>query len=89
MPGCGSATTATSGSGRRSTDDTPLTGYDVMMAETDPALVHFELDLYWAWFAHRDPVPILAAFGDRIRQFHVKDMQYVDHKPTFTDPARG
>ncbi|OJU12308.1 MAG: hypothetical protein BGN86_11650, partial [Caulobacterales bacterium 68-7] len=34
-------------------DDTPLTGYDILLAETDPALVHFELDLYWAWYAHR------------------------------------
>lgn len=71
------------------TDDTPLTGYDIMLAETDPRLVHFELDLYWAWYAHRDPVPIIAAFGDRIRQFHVKDMKYVDHAPTFTDPGTG
>ena len=71
------------------TDDTPLTGYDVMLAETDPRLVHFELDLYWAWYAHRDPVQIIAAVGDRVRQFHVKDMQYVNHAPTFTDPGTG
>ena len=37
-------------------DDKPLVGYDILIAETDPRLVHFELDLYWAWFAHRDPV---------------------------------
>jgi sugar phosphate isomerase/epimerase len=51
--------------------------------------VHFELDLYWAWFAHRDPVGLLAQIGDRIRQFHVKDMKYVNHAPTFTDPGTG
>lgn len=71
------------------TDDTPLTGYDIMLAETDPRLVHFEIDLYWAWFAHRDPVPIIAAFGDRIRQFHVKDMRYVNHAPTWADDGTG
>jgi sugar phosphate isomerase/epimerase len=70
-------------------DDTPLTGFDVLIAETDPRLVHFEVDLYWAWFAHRDPVQLLAHVGDRIRQFHVKDMKFVDHKPTFTDPGTG
>jgi sugar phosphate isomerase/epimerase len=70
-------------------DDTPLTGFDILIAETDPRLVHFELDLYWAWFAHRDPVGLLAQIGDRIRQFHVKDMKYVNHAPTFTDPGTG
>ena len=52
------------------TDHTPLTGYDMMLTETDPRLVHFGLDLYWAWYAHRDPVQIVAAVGDRVRQFH-------------------
>jgi sugar phosphate isomerase/epimerase len=70
-------------------DDTPLTGYDILVAETDPRLVHFEVDLYWAWFAHRDPVGLLAQLGDRIRQFHVKDMKYVNHAATFTDPGTG
>ena len=70
-------------------DDTPLVGYDILIADTDPRLVHFELDLYWAWFAHRDPVQLLAHVGDRIRQFHVKDMRFVNHAPTFTDPGTG
>jgi len=70
-------------------DDTPRVGYDILLAETDPRLVHFEVDLYWAWFAHRDPVQLLAYAGDRIRQFHVKDMRYVDHKATFADPGTG
>ena len=70
-------------------DDTPLVGYDILIAETDPRLVHFELDLYWAWFAHRDPVHLLAHVGDRIRQFHVKDMRFVNHAPTFADPGTG
>jgi sugar phosphate isomerase/epimerase len=70
-------------------DDTPLVGYDILIAETDPRLVHFEVDLYWAWFAHRDPVQLLAYVGDRILQFHVKDMRFVNHAPTFTDPGTG
>ena len=51
--------------------------------------MHFEVDLYWAWFAHRDPVGLLAQVGDRIRQFHVKDMSFVNHVPTFADPGTG
>src|SRR4029079_3050259 len=58
-------------------------------AETDPDLVHFEVDLYWTWYAHRDPVQLLGAFGDRIRQFHVKDMRYVDHLPSWADVGTG
>ena len=70
-------------------DDTPLTGFDILIAETDPRLVHFEVDLYWAWFAHRDPVGLLAQVGERILQFHVKDMQYINHAATFADAGTG
>jgi sugar phosphate isomerase/epimerase len=70
-------------------DDTPLTGFDILIAELDPRLVHFEVDLYWAWFAHRDPVGLLAQLGDRITQFHVKDMKYVNHAATFADAGTG
>jgi sugar phosphate isomerase/epimerase len=71
-------------------DDTPLTGFDILLTDTDPRLVHFEVDLYWAWFAHRDPVGLLAQLGDRIRQFHVKDMKYgANHAPTFADAGTG
>ena len=51
--------------------------------------MHFEVDLYWAWFAHRDPVGLLAQVGDRIRQFHVKDLAYVNHQPTWADDGTG
>jgi len=71
-------------------DDTPLVGFDVLISDTDPRLVHFEVDLYWAWYAHRDPVGLLAQVGDRIRQFHVKDMKYgANHTPTFADAGTG
>lgn len=33
-------------------DDSPLVGFDIVLAETDLRLVHFELDLYWCCFAH-------------------------------------
>lgn len=50
------------------------TAYDVLLAETDPALVHFEMDLYWVVYAGKDPATILAAAPERFRRFHVKDM---------------
>ena len=62
------------------------TGYDILLAETDPALVHFEMDLYWVWKAGRDPVPVLQANPTRFRQFHVKDM---DAAGGITAPGKG
>ena len=51
------------------------TGYDVLMRETDPALVDFELDLYWASFADQDPIALFAKYPGRFAMWHVKDMQ--------------
>lgn len=48
--------------------------YDVLLAECDPHLVHFELDLYWAVAGGVDPVQYLVRHPGRFRQFHVKDM---------------
>lgn len=50
------------------------TGWDVLMRETDPALVGFELDIGWAAAAGLDPVSILRAHPGRVRMLHVKDV---------------
>lgn len=67
-------------------DDPSRVPYDVLLAETDPALVHFEMDLYWVWNAEQDPVDWLNAHPDRFRQFHVKDM---DEDGNFANPGEG
>lgn len=67
-------------------DDPSRTGYDILLAETDPGLVHFELDIYWAWRAGQDPVELLQAHPTRFRQFHVKDM---DENGNITAPGTG
>jgi len=51
------------------------TGYDILLAESDPALVQMELDLYWATKAGRDPVALFAAHPGRFPLCHVKDMR--------------
>ena len=53
--------------------------YHQMLANTDPAQVCFELDCYWASFAGHDPMEILNAHGDRIRQLHLKDKTASGH----------
>jgi sugar phosphate isomerase/epimerase len=51
------------------------TGYDILLAESDPAVVKMELDLYWATKAGRDPVALFAAHPGRFPLCHVKDMR--------------
>ncbi len=50
------------------------TMWDVLVSETDPSLVHFELDLYWVRYGGADPEPLLRNLGDRISLVHLKDM---------------
>jgi sugar phosphate isomerase/epimerase len=50
------------------------TGFDILTANTDPRLVHLEVDLYWAWRGAADPVDLINRHRGRIRQVHVKDM---------------
>ena len=49
------------------------TAFDLLAAECDPALVAFELDVFWAVAAGRDPLALLAQHGARIAMLHLKD----------------
>jgi sugar phosphate isomerase/epimerase len=51
------------------------TGWDVLVAETDPGLVFFEVDVGWIAAAGRDPVAFLKAHKGRVRWLHVKDLK--------------
>ena len=50
------------------------TGMDVLLAQTDPRLVHFELDLFWASLAGVDIVSLFQSHPGRFRFCHVKDL---------------
>lgn len=52
---------------------TAKTGYDVLMQETDPELVFFEVDCYWVAQAGRDPLSLLRLLGNRLKLLHLKD----------------
>ncbi len=56
------------------------TGYDIMLTETDSALVNFELDIYWAVFAGRNPLELFKKYPKRFKMVHVKDMSNTDRK---------
>lgn len=51
------------------------TGLDIMLAETDPALVSFELDIGWAGAAGADPAAVFNKNPGRYRAAHLKDIK--------------
>ncbi|MFJ4965186.1 Xylose isomerase-like TIM barrel [Streptomyces sp. ADI96-02] len=68
------------------TDQPKIRLYDVLLAETDPDLVHLEMDVYWAYcaqfrFSKRadgspaplDPLGYVLKHPERYPLFHVKD----------------
>jgi sugar phosphate isomerase/epimerase len=50
------------------------TAYDILLRNTDPALVDMELDIYWAVRGGQDPVAMFGQSPGRYKLFHVKDM---------------
>ena len=55
----------------------PIAGttlYDVLLKETDPALVDFELDIYWVVRAGQNPIQLMQAHPRRFPLWHIKDM---------------
>jgi sugar phosphate isomerase/epimerase len=51
------------------------TGWDILVSETDPDLVVFELDAGWASAAGLDPADVLHRSPGRFRLMHVKDLK--------------
>jgi sugar phosphate isomerase/epimerase len=47
--------------------------YDIMMANTDPSKVMFEMDLYWAVEGGVNPVDYFNKYPGRIELWHIKD----------------
>ena len=50
-----------------------VTGFDVLMRYTDPALVQWQMDCYWVAQAGYDPVAMLRRYGHRMQSLHLKD----------------
>ncbi len=56
---------------------------DILMKETDPALVSYQMDIYWTVSGGADPLALLAKYPGRFRMLHVKD-----GKPPYTDASQ-
>ena len=55
----------------------PLEGttpFELLLQNTDPTLVSFELDVGWAVAAGHDPLTIMKKHQDRFRLMHIKDI---------------
>lgn len=50
------------------------TMWEILVRETDPELVRFELDLYWVKYAGVDPDSLLQELANRVSLVHLKDM---------------
>jgi sugar phosphate isomerase/epimerase len=62
----------------RTTYEDPVTGetksaWQILVENTEPRYVAFQLDLLWATDGGADPVELLNTYGDRIKLLHVKD----------------
>lgn len=51
-----------------------VSGYDVLVRETDPELVTMELDVYWAASAGVDAIELFNTYPGRFELLHLKDI---------------
>lgn len=49
--------------------------FDLLMAETKPEHVSYEMDVFWVVHPGQDPVKLLSKYGKRWELMHVKDMK--------------
>jgi sugar phosphate isomerase/epimerase len=54
--------------------------WEVLVRETDPELVYYELDLYWVRYGGADPETLLRNDADRVSLVHMKDMASDDQR---------
>jgi sugar phosphate isomerase/epimerase len=73
-------------------------GYDILVKETDPELVKFEIDCGWMTVAGGNPVEYFKKYPGRFRMLHIKDFKPVprpttdlmgDGRPTGADLGKG
>ena len=49
--------------------------FDLLMQETDPKLVSYEMDIFWVLFPNQDPVKLFEKYSSRWELVHLKDMK--------------
>jgi sugar phosphate isomerase/epimerase len=49
--------------------------FDLLLSETKPKWVHYEMDIFWIVHPGQDPVALLDKYGKRFALMHVKDLK--------------
>ncbi|PLT29941.1 sugar phosphate isomerase/epimerase family protein [Peribacillus deserti] len=65
------------------------TGYEILLTQTDPNFVSFELDCYWVSYSGYDPLELLTKYPDRFCSLHLKDMKIVDGRKRSIEIGTG
>jgi hypothetical protein len=68
-----------------------LSAWEILVRETNPEYVTFQLDVAWAAHAGVDVPALIEEYGDRIELLHVKDATGLNAggRPTFTNLGDG
>jgi sugar phosphate isomerase/epimerase len=56
-------------------DDSARTHFDLLMAETKPEFVSFEMDVFWVTHPGQGPAKLLAKYPNRWVMMHLKDLR--------------
>lgn len=62
-------------------DGSGATLFDILVSETDPDLVTFEIDVYWAARGGLDPARLLRDLHGRVHLVHLKDLGEEPDRP--------
>jgi sugar phosphate isomerase/epimerase len=54
--------------------DSPRASYEVLLEETDPALVTMQVDIGWVLVAGKDPIELFKKYPGRFELWHLKDI---------------
>ncbi|PZE21624.1 sugar phosphate isomerase/epimerase family protein [Paenibacillus xerothermodurans] len=66
------------------------TGMDILLQESDPEAIGFELDIYWAQAGGADPVEWIHKLRGRMQVVHLKDMTVTaDREQRFAEIGEG
>lgn len=60
-------------------EDKGVIPLDIILGETDPDKVFFEMDLFWTVAGKADPVELLKKHRGRYTMLHLKDMKTITH----------
>ncbi len=67
-----------------------VNGMEIIAQETDPALVKFNIDVYWVTFGGESPVYFIRRHAERAGYYHFKDgSRSQEGRPIFQELGRG